>query len=413
MTPGPPAVDYDVVIIGAGPAGSAAAIAYKQADPDLRIALVDKATFPRDKACGDGLGPGVVAVLEHLGLSTIVEGANRVSAVELRGPRGVSVGGALPALAEKGGFGVVIERRIFDHRLHKAAVEAGVSDFSGWRFAGGDVVDDARIVELSRPGERVTISTSLLVGADGASSRVRESLGVARNTDRHTGIGIRAYATVLTPAGRPPEELMLDFSEQLNPGYGWVFPLKDGRANIGVFMVVADRRKLGLKTTDLLGSFVDQLETGGHRVSALTSARTYILPYTPGLPTLAHERAALIGDAASMINPWSGEGIFYGMEAGRLLAAETAEDLRSGEKAALAKGLQRFEDRFRRRFWQHLKTCHLAHRVTRSTRISAGILRVAKRDKQVFDYLANVMFGEAGVPRSRKIRPRHEPSARV
>ncbi|MEX1094004.1 MAG: geranylgeranyl reductase family protein [Acidimicrobiia bacterium] len=398
MTPGPPVVDYDVVIIGAGPSGSTAAIAYKQAKPDLRIALVDKATFPREKACGDGLGPGVLGVLEDLGLSTIVDGGNQVNAVEVRGPRGTSVGGALPALADKGGFGVVIERRTFDHRLHQAAIEVGVSDFSGWRFAGGDIVGDARIVDLSRPGERVTISTSLLVGADGASSRVRASLGVTRNTDRHTGVGIRAYATVLTPARRPTEALMLDFQEELNPGYGWVFPLRDGRANIGVFMVAANRKKLGLKTTDLLRSFVGQLEAGGYRVSDLTSARTYLLPYTPGLPTLAYERAALIGDAASMINPWSGEGIFYGMEAGRLLAAETAEDLRSGEDAALGTGLQRFEDRFRRRFSQHLKTCHLAHRVTRSKRISAGILRVAKRERRVFDYLVSLMFEEAGCP---------------
>jgi len=391
MTPGPPVLDYDVVIVGAGPSGSAAAIAYKQAKPALRVALVDK-------ACGDGLSPGVLGVLEDLGLSAIVDGGNRVTAVQVRGPRGSSVGGAFPAPASKGGFGVVIERRTFDHRLHQAAIEAGVSDFSGWRFVGSDDVGDARIVELSRPGERVRISTSLLVGADGASSRVRNSLGVARNTDRHTGVGIRAYATVLTPAQEPPEALMLDFHEQLNPGYGWVFPLGEGRANIGVFMVVADRKKLGLNTTVLLRSFVDQLELGGYRVSNLTSARTYILPYAPGLPTLAHERAVLIGDAASMINPWSGEGIFYGMEAGRLLAAETAGALRSGEDTALDTGMQRFEDRFRRRFSQHLKICYLAHRMTRSKRTSAGILRVAKRDRKVFDYLVGVMFGEAGGP---------------
>lgn len=398
MTPGPPDVDYDVVIIGAGPSGSAAAIAYKQAKPNLRIALVDKATFPRDKACGDGLGPGVLAVLQALGLSAIVAGGNKVAAVEVRGPRGTSVGGAFPGLAEKGGFGVVMERRIFDHRLQQAAIDLGVSDFSGWRYVGGDIVGDARIVELSRLGERVKISTSLLVGADGASSRVRASLGVARNTDRHTGVGIRAYATVLTPAQRPPESLMLDFQEELNPGYGWVFPLRDGRANIGVFMVAADRKQLGTKTTDLLSSFVDQLEAGGYRVSGRTSERTYILPYTPGLPSLGHERAALIGDAASMVNPWSGEGIFYGMEAGRLLAAETAGDVGPGHHAALGIGLQRFEDRFRRRFSHHLKTCQLAHRVTRSKRISAGILRVAQRKRRVFDYLVSVMFEESGAP---------------
>jgi geranylgeranyl reductase family protein len=391
-----PQVDYDVVIIGAGPAGSAAAIAYKRAAADLRIALVDKSTFPRDKACGDGLGPGVLAVLAELGLSGIVAGERRLTGVEVRGPRGTVVEGTFPVLDEKATFGAVVERRRFDARLQQTAIDLGVTDLSGWRFVASEVRGGARFVDLTRADESSTISTSLVVGADGASSRVRKSLGAPRNKGRHTGVGIRAYATISTPSGRPPDGLLLDYEEQLSPGYGWVFPMHDGRSNIGVFMVATDRKKLEVTTADLLDSYIRHLETSGFTVSDVTSERSYILPYAAGMPTLAHRRAALIGDAASMINPWSGEGIFYGMEAGRILAQETHGHLEASEDT-LDGALQRFERRFRKRFSWHLKSCHIAQRVTRSRRVSAGILRIAEQDETVFDYLVSLMFGEAGV----------------
>ncbi len=388
--------DYDVVIIGAGPAGSTAAIAYKRAAPDLRIALVDKSTFPRDKACGDGLGPGVLALLEELGVPEIAYGEKRVTDVEVRGPLKTLTRGALPALDDKAESGAVIERRRFDDRLYTAAIELGVDDFTGWRFTGSKVRANRRLVGISLGNESSTISASLLVGADGASSRVRKSLGVERNTDRHTGIGIRAYAGVLAPNGQLPDALFLDYEERLLPGYGWVFPLEDGRSNIGAFIGVADRKKRGSKTTELLGSFVRHLETHGYQISDITDKRTYILPHAAGMPKLAHKRAVLIGDAASMINPWSGEGILYGMEAGRILAVATYEHFQQSEET-LGQALKRFEREFRKRFSRHLKSCYLAHRVTRSKSMSAGILRVARRDKEVFDHLAALMFGEASI----------------
>jgi flavin-dependent dehydrogenase len=161
-------------------------------------------------------------------------------------------------------------------------------------------------------------------------------------------------------------------------------------------MVAADRKERRLRTTELLGAFIRQLETRGYRISEVPSERTYILPRAAGMPQLAHTRAALIGDAASMINPWSGEGIFYGMEAGRILATATADHLQLSEEK-LDRALQRFERRFRQRFSRPLTSCYVAHRVTRSMGVSAAILRVAERDKKVFDYLASLMFGEASV----------------
>jgi geranylgeranyl reductase family protein len=420
VTSGLDAPDYDVAIIGAGPAGSATAIAYKQAAPDLRIALVDKSTFPRDKACGDGLGPGAVRVLAELGVSAILDGQKRVNTVEVRGPVANMAHGALPTLDAKAKSGVVIKRLDFDDRLHAAALALGVDDLTGRRFIGSELRDDRRLVGLSHDGTPSTISVSLLVGADGAASRVRASLGVQRNADRLTGIGIRAYGRVLAPGGQPPDTLLLDYAEHLIPGYGWVFPLGDGSSNVGVFMIVSALKERGLKARQLLDGFIGHLEARGYRVSDVSSERTYILPHAAGMPKLAHPRAALIGDAASMINPWSGEGIFYGMEAGRILAAATVHDL-LGSNGNIAESLRLFERRFRRRFSWHFKSCYLAHRITRSRRMSAGILRVAAHDKEVFDYFVSLMFGETGVDPGmvarilwRIITPniRHEPGHR-
>jgi len=396
VTPGPDSPDYDVAIIGAGPAGSATAIAYKRAAPGLRIALIDKATFPRDKACGDGLGPGAVKVLTDLGVSHILHGEKRVSDVEVRGPLTSMTHGALPMLDDKAKSGAVIKRVELDDRLHSAALALGVDDLTGRRFTNSELRGDRRLVRLSHDGVQSTITASLLVGADGAGSRVRASLGAQRNADRHTGIGIRAYASVLAPGGQPPDTLFLDYAEHLLPGYGWVFPLEDDRCNIGVFMVVSDLKEHRLKTRQLLDPFIGHLETRGYQIADVSSERTYILPHAAGMPRLSHPRAALIGDAASMINPWSGEGIFYGMEAGRILAAATVDNLRTSN-GSMAASLRLFERRFRKRFSWHFKSCYLAHRITGSRRVSAAILNVAAHDKKVFDYFVSLMFGEVGV----------------
>jgi geranylgeranyl reductase family protein len=392
----PPRAAYDAVIIGAGPAGSAAAIAFTRESPDLQVALVDQASFPRDKACGDGLGPGVLSVLDCLGLSAILDDEPRRTTVEVRGPGGTRITGALPQLRGKAESGVVMERVRFDQRLYSAAIASGVADYTGWRFTGTAIQGTARMVELARGDESLRLSAGVLVGADGAGSRVRRALGVERNPDRHTGIGIRAYADVRDPGGARPDRLFLDYAEQLTPGYGWVFPLRDGRSNIGVFTVVASFKEHPSRTADMLGRFVERLRSHGYSVSGVSSERTFLLPHAAGLPKLAHPRAALIGDAASMINPWSGEGIFYGMEAGRLLATTTASAL-GGTDATLDRALRSFERRFRRRFSSHFRGCHLAHRVTRSRAISTRVLRVANRDERVFRYLSSLMFGETGV----------------
>ncbi|MGD9793359.1 MAG: NAD(P)/FAD-dependent oxidoreductase [Acidimicrobiia bacterium] len=380
----------DVVIVGAGPAGCAAALSLLQHSPGLSVLIADKASFPRDKCCGDGLGPGVVDVVNRLGITDVVAGERAVGGCTVIGPGGVQLDAQLPTIDGRVVEGFVIPRLVFDARLHDAAVARGARSESGWRFVGTWMSGDRRHVEFETPHGRVVLGTALLVGADGASSRVRKALGVARNSDRRTGIAIRAYVDVIAePADA--RRLLFEFNEELLPAYAWYFPGTGPQANIGLGVLVADHKKRDIDLNALLERFCSMLSKRGFEISEPRLVRTYLLPFATRLPRLAHERAVLIGDAGSMINPLSGEGIFYGMAAGEGLGS-IAEALKG--TGDIDDALTAWEHQLRERFVWHYRSNALAQFLLRSKWWSTVVIRAADRDPKVLAAAVQLLFGE-------------------
>ena len=343
--------DADVVVVGAGPAGSAAAAHLAAAGAD--VLLLERATFPRDKVCGDGLTPRAVRELGHLGLHAggTTDGWHRTRGLRLvAGGRTHEI--AWPELASFPDHGLVRTRGDLDAVLAHHARDRGARLVEGAAVtepvrAGQDgpvtgVVAHPVDAAGRRAGPDTVHRAPVVLAADGVSARLATAVGVPRRTDRPLGVAARAYYR--TPRGAEPwmESWLELWSGQpgrsdLLPGYGWIFGLGDGTANVGLG-VVRGRDSSARPAVDLratLRAWLAATPRGwtldeDHRVGPVRSAA---LPMGFNrTPSLAHGML-LLGDAGGMVNAFNGEGIEYAMHSGRLAAEVVVRALRAGDAA--------------------------------------------------------------------------------
>ena len=390
---------FDVVIIGAGPSGSNAAISYKKLNPDLKIALVDKAIFPRDKSCGDAFGPGVISALKRFGNEHILEDEPEVVSTTLFGPKNIGIQNYIPEVKNKEDSIVyVIPRLDLDNRILNLAKEEEVETFEGYRFSKFFNNEESVSVEIENEAkEKYILEAKLLVGADGANSRVRKSLNLKQNSDWNKAIAIRAYIDSPNYLEIFKERtLMFEINVSAIKGYAWAFPSKGNLLNIGIGVPLSVFKKEKMDIKNLLDEFVKTLESRGVIVENLRMEKSFMLPFASSRPKLAHNRVALIGDAGSMINPMSGEGIFYGMEAGFLLANETHQ-LINESASMLNTGVTKYEKVFNKRFGKHFLSCSLARLVFQSPFMTKRLLNIASLDQHTIDFVVELLFDEANL----------------
>ena len=390
---------FDVVIIGAGPSGSNAAISYKKLNPDLKIALVDKAIFPRDKSCGDAFGPGVISALKRFGNEHILEDEPEVVSTTLFGPKNIGIQNYIPEVKNKEDSIVyVIPRLDLDNRILNLAKEEEVETFEGYRFSKFFNNEESVSVEIENEAkEKYILEAKLLVGADGANSRVRKSLNLKQNSDWNKAIAIRAYIDSPNYLEIFKERtLMFEINVSAIKGYAWAFPSKGDLLNIGIGVPLSVFKKEKMDIKNLLDEFLKTLESRGVIVENLRMEKSFMLPFASSRPKLAHNRVALIGDAGSMINPMSGEGIFYGMEAGFLLANETHQ-LINESASMLNTGIRRYEKVFNKRFGKHFLSCSLARLVFQSPFMTKRLLNIASLDQHTIDFVVELLFDEANL----------------
>ena len=387
---------YDVLIIGAGPSGSNAAISYKNLNPNLKVGLIDKSIFPRDKSCGDAIGPGVISALKRFNNQHILDNEPQVVSTTLYGPENIGIQNYIPEVKNKEDSIVYVIPRIdLDNRILNLAKDLDVDVFEGYSFVSFEKDSDNKLVVEIKNGDNITkLGTKILVGADGANSRVRKQLNVNTNSDWHKAIAIRAYIDSPNYLEIFKERtLMFEINVSAEKGYAWAFPSKGNLLNIGIGVPLNIFKKEKLDINVLLQDFITQLTNRGIVVENIRDEKSYLLPFASSRPKFRNDiNVALIGDASSMINPMSGEGIFYGMEAGYLLAKNTYNLIDSPD---LTKGIADYEKAFSKRFRKHYLSCALARLLLQSPFMTKRLLKVASNDQNTIDFVVELLFDEA------------------
>ena len=306
-----------MIVIGAGPAGAAAAM--RAAGAGITVTAFEKAPAGRDKVCGDGLTPRAVAALHELGVS--LDEAHRIAGLRMvAGRRTREL--EWPANGQFGPYGAVWPRRRLDSALCDGAADAGAELCFGTEAL--PILEDGRAVGVTAGGERWTADLVVLAaGAQGQSARM---LGALRDPDEPFGLAIRTYAETPRHAEEYLEACLTlrDAEGTAVPGYGWLFPAGDGTVNIGVGALNTMKGFAKLNLNRLCDSYRDLVAHSWQLGPYLERPRAWRLPMSavrrhgPGW--------VAIGDAAGLINPMNGEGIDYGLETGILAADLFAQD---------------------------------------------------------------------------------------
>ena len=307
----------DLLIIGAGPGGSAAAITAARAG--LRVTMFEKGPHGRDKVCGDGLTPRAVAALGELKID--LAPAHRIDGLRMiAGKKTREL--AWPASERFPGHGAVWPRQRFDNHLMDVAAEAGAE--IRYETEALPVLEGDRVVGVDAGGERYTAPLTILAaGAQGAAAKM---LGAERDPDEPFGLAIRAYAPTPRHAERHLEACLSLRDEHGTPvpGYGWMFPAGDGTVNIGVgaLSTMKGFKKLNLnKLLDQYAAIVRPTWSIGDYVD---KPRAWRLPMSS---TKRHGPGwVAVGDAAGFVNPMNGEGIDYALESGMLAVEQYLAD---------------------------------------------------------------------------------------
>ena len=356
---------WDVAVVGAGPAGAAAALAARRVRPDARVLLLDRDAFPRDKSCGDGIAPHVGDVLDSLGLPGVLDDHAPVWRLTLGYPPGL--GGVASGVMARPTR--VVPRQVLDARLVDGAVAAGAV-LRRHRVRTVDVRPSGVVLDGA-------VHARVVVAADGASSVVRRGLGLAPNGDGHLAIAIRGYSPVRPELAR---EQRITLHRGDWPAYAWSFPIGDGRANVGYGEVLRGGRTP--TRAHLLGR-LEQLLPGVS--DGAVGWRAHHLPLSSRRPRQPGGRVLLAGDALSLINPMTGEGIYYAVLSGACAGAAAVGD--AGDAGAA------YRRSLRRRLGTHLQHTTVAAQLARSPRVVDAAMRGADRDPRMFDGLVELGLG--------------------
>jgi menaquinone-9 beta-reductase len=386
---------YDAVIVGAGPGGATCATV--AARSGLRVLLLDKAeAFPRDKICGDAISGKSVDVMKRLGMIEALQQAPQVDSwgVTFSGPHGDEA--AIPftkALDQPIAPGFVCDRVTFDKLVLDQAVAAGAEVRLGTAVTG-----------LLRDGERVTgvrvkqngveedVPARVTVGADGAYSVVVRELGMDQLHEDHYCAGLRWYWEGVT-GFHELNHIEIHFVDEAIPGYFWIFPMADGKANVGLGMLSSEVKKRDIKLKPLLEQLVEHPKFRHRFANArpLEKIRGWGLPLGSKPRKMYGDGWMLVGDAASLIDPFTGEGIGNAMVSAEKAAAYAVRAAEAGHASAAT--LAGYQKDVMSYLGNELKLSHAMQRLGRWKWLLNLVVAKASRSTEVADALS-MMFDD-------------------
>jgi geranylgeranyl reductase family protein len=346
--------EADVIVVGAGPGGSTAA--YHLARHGLRVILLEKTQFPREKVCGDGLTPRGVRQLTRMGIDTSEE----AGWVHLKGLRvtggGVRIELDWPELASFAGYGLARTRLDFDDMLARRAVEAGALLRTGVTVTGPVLDADGNAIGVTTKGEE--FRAPLVISADGVSGKLPLAMGLTKRDDRPLGVAVRRYYKSPVRSDDNYMESWLELRSakdpnRLLPGYSWCWSVGDGRVNVGLGILNSSSafgktnyRALltdWLTTTPAEWGMRDETNADGPILgAALPMGFNRVPHYTRGM--------MLVGDSGGMVNPMNGEGIAYAMESAELAAEVAVQALALPPGPERERALHAYPSEMSRRF---------------------------------------------------------------
>lgn len=382
-----PQTMYDVAIVGAGPGGCSCA--YMLHGQGLKVALIEKGTFPRDKTCGDALSFDVINQLGWMN----PELAERFKQVAEKLPSSgllvVSPGGVEVTLRFGGNdvrVGYICRREVFDNFMYEAVRDQG--DF--------EIIQSCNVSDVNVTTDGVTLATSqgpirarVVVGADGAHSIVnKKTLQIPVERDHHSA-GLRQYWENVKGFDQY-NSIELIFLKEILPGYLWIFPMANGRANVGIGMLSSEvsARKVNLREVmDRMIKEHPMLRDRFADARPLETVKGHGLPLGSKKRRLSTDRVILIGDAASMIDPMSGEGVGNAMRCGRVAASTLIKALKENDLSAAS--LASYDTEIYRRTWKELRVSHTLQKLINYPRFFDFCLKRIKQSQGLQAYISS------------------------
>ena len=368
---------YDVAVVGAGPAG--AMTAWSLARRGARVIVLDREQFPREKVCGDFIEPRGLRLIEAMGGAAALAGTAPlpITHVAIFLEERIAYRNAIPFYGERLGLpphGYIVPRKQLDIRLLDAARKVGATVQEGCAVTGFN--REKQFVELQfRRVRRSHVRARLIVGADGARSIVARQAGLVSDDPRYTAVSQRAYGeNVRLDRG----EAAFIFDGELFPGYGWMFPIAGGGANVGVGILSEARNRYSISVPALFQAFIEKLRkrhAGCREIRITGRPLGGIVKTYGGAGRNYFDGGVLVGDAGCFVDPMTGEGITPALESALIASSTLAKALENGRTDA--RQLSEFERDFRSYFDPAMRYLDLCATVMRNRHLRDFWLQVA------------------------------------
>ncbi len=378
---------YDVVIVGAGPGGSATA--HYLAREGFNVLLLDKFNFPRDKTCGDGLTPRALRVLDDMGILNAVEQVgHRLDRVEFVAPKGHAAAAAIPKKEQSCNYLLVVPRFVLDNIILERALASGAKFRSPVRVTGVAQEESAMVITGEQGNKALAFRARMVILAVGANTKLLLRMGLLKKMPQMT-LCARTYYDGITSV---IDAIQCRLDGVPLPGYGWVFPVSDTSANVGIGMFPAGLAKRWMPKTAhaAFDAFVQspslqRLLAGARRTGPI---KGYPLRVDFARSPTFGERTILVGEAAGLVNPVTGEGIDYALESGKMAANHVSHMFAAGDFSV--KQLTAYDTMLRQHYQRLFVLCDQLRMLYLNPLILNQVVRAVARDDELMTLLMNI-----------------------